>query len=172
MRLVSRKIWRAFPELDQYDDATCRRYMARARRTRNMTHDFVLTWGGAVLGLVFAIIFASPHYHALHWVSTKMIRSPHVGVMIDTFLILLVFVSFLWFPLLVGFRIRDHLLARSIRKHLDGAICPDCHYSLIGLELFGHEDARRVKCPECGREFALRHLSLSEFDINPNLLKH
>jgi len=30
VRLISRKIWRAFPELDAFDDETCERYINRS----------------------------------------------------------------------------------------------------------------------------------------------
>ena len=35
MRLLTTKIWRAYPELDGYDDDVCKRYIKRAKRLQN-----------------------------------------------------------------------------------------------------------------------------------------
>lgn len=169
MRLISTKIWRAFPELDQYDDATCRRYIARARQIRRTGLHQTAILFSLVASLAFAITLASPHYYTLEWVAKQFMANDKVDVMTDTLLNLLVFVSFIWVPALTGLIVRDRLLHRCLRRHLDGAICPECRYSLIGLEIFGPGAMPRVRCPECGEEVKLNQHSLTEADINPLL---
>jgi hypothetical protein len=169
MRLISRKIWRAFPELDQYDDATCHRYIARARQVRRTALHQTAIMFSLVASLAIAITLASPHYYALRWIAKQFWVNDKVDVMTDTLLNLLVFVSFIWVPALTALIVRDRLLHRCVRRHLDGAICPGCRYSLIGLEIFGPTGRSKVRCPECGDEIRLNHHSLTEADINPLL---
>lgn len=169
MRLVSSKIWRAFPELDPYDDATCQRYITRARQVRRSGLHQLAILITLVVSLALAITLAAPHFYALEWIASMLSRHGKVDAMTDTLLNLLVFVSFIWVPALAALIVRDRLLYACLRQHLGGAICPGCRYSLIGLEIYGPSGMPIVKCPECGDEVKLNHHSLTEADINPEL---
>lgn len=116
-----------------------------------------------------SIIIAETHFAFLYWFARLLNNGNQISIMVDTFLNLLVFVSYIWMPYLAGLITRDRLLRRSLRVHFDGAICPNCKYNLVGLELHGPESARRVKCPECGRDMSLNNMNLTEADINPHL---
>jgi hypothetical protein len=169
VRLISRKIWRAFPELDRYDDEVCQRYIARALATRNTSLHRTLLITSIIAAFFVSVTIAGFHFAFLYWFARLLNNGNQISVMVDTFLNLLVFVSFIWMPYLTGLIVRDQLLHRSLRLHFEGAICPKCRYSLVGLELHGPDGSKRVKCPECGRDMALSIINLTEADINPHL---
>ena len=169
MRVLSRKLWRAFPELDQYDDEVCQRYLARARATNGNQYDPFLILIAVIAAFAFSIWISSSHHWFLRWIAAFITNRKQPGAMLETFIDLFVFVSGIWMPYVAGFLARDRLLHRSLKKHLGGAICPNCRYSLVGLGLHGPEGAKRVTCPECGHEAALTILNLTEADINPEL---
>jgi hypothetical protein len=171
MRLISRKLWRAFPELDQYDDEVCKRYIARARQVRG-SEVYVLTMVAVILcSLILAILSTNVHYHALIWLADRLKTGYQIGAFSETFVELLVFVSLIWVPALSGFITRDFLLRRCVRQHLSGAICHGCRYSLIGLDIFDLQGETHVLCPECGEKVNLARNNLSEADVNPQLLE-
>jgi hypothetical protein len=142
MRLPTRKIWRAFPELDRFPDARCARYVreAKARRwvsgaaTALLIPVFVIVW-------LVSVVFSIGLMDLLH----------PGGAGPGVWGTLLAFALFAGTPLLLALTlllIRDRWLHGAIRARLNVARCLGCSYSLLGLEPGGN---RFVVCPECGK---------------------
>lgn len=150
MRLLTRKIHRAFPELDSYDDEQCHRFIKSARSNPwvMLLHTAAIlaaTIPVLVLGMIGAV-----------WLSDKLRIFDFVGSTDILSLRLLV-----WLPTggammaagpIVGYIVRDALLRRRVRYVLrTRGGCPGCGYSVIGLAVTQREDGGTiVRCPECG----------------------
>lgn len=145
MRLPMSKIWRAFPELDRFDDARCRRYVNEAKRAHAM--------GGCLLILLtmFGLVL---------WMFSTAISGAIMGrldnMRPDWVYVTLGLTAYGAPPLGVGLGLllaRDRWLRAAIRDRLNAARCLGCSYSLLGLAPL--EGGRVVVCPECGRECEL-----------------
>ena len=163
MRLLTTKIWRAYPELDRYDDDFCKRYIKRAKRLQNAWKFWVMMIFalpvslGVWVGLMFATGFILNEY--LYDVSFTL----------ETTIFLFAGTGVAWMPAFTALLIRDRWLHRCIRKQLFGVQCPPCGYSLIGLSI-DSPDNPSVHCPECGQVTLLSDLGLTEADIDPTLV--
>jgi DNA-directed RNA polymerase subunit RPC12/RpoP len=168
LRILRRKIWRAFPELDKYDDDVCQRYIHRAKRIDN-------SWKGWVL-IFLTLPVAFIVWGVLSWMGSVFIAGleyQHDIYLTDSFSIffpLVVLTGFAWFPLVSAFIVRDRWLNRCIRKQLSGIKCGACGYSLIGLSLIDEAPNPTVICPECGHHILLHEMGLTHADIDPSLL--
>lgn len=155
MRLITRRIHRAFPELDSYDDEQCLRFInaARGRVVRRVLAFIGLCLLFAILfGLSVGIVFgAAAALKSLGWISSATPDKTWMGG------VLIVFAS-VAAPLGTAI-IRDIMLRRRIRYVLrERGSCRKCRYSLIGLAV----DAQlQVACPECG-EISVVDSSLGE----------
>ncbi len=142
MRLPVSKVWRAFPELDRFDDARCIRYVRQAKAKRRVT--------GALLVLL------APVFVIVWFVSIGL----SVGVMDMLYpggagpgvvgMILALFL-FAGTPLALSLTLlllRDRWLHRAVRDRLNVARCLECSYSLLGLD---PGENKFVICPECGK---------------------
>ena len=170
MRILSRKIWRAFPELDRFDDETCERFVTRARSKAGSNRSALLVLSSWIVTIVLTAFLAEPMY----WLGMNILWlfTEHVGVYMETLVELLVFTSFIANPWLVGLHVRDRWLHRSIRKQLRGALCKQCEYSLLGLEVVIDQCTwKYVLCPECGTKNEFEAGVLAPADIDPTLLK-
>jgi len=139
MRLISRKIWRAFPELDQFDDAECREYLKRSKPVANSALGSLLV----ICATLFALVL---------WVLVIVLVMPVIsgmglsrGIFVAIQFVLLT--ALIWLTALSGFLMRDYWVRRFIRRRIAMSICMKCGYSLIGLPM--QSDA--VICPECGQ---------------------
>ena len=172
MRILSRKIWRAFPELDQFDDDVCRRYIRQARKLGNSTKgaffvmlvlplSFVL-WAGLMFNFD-AIMYYLESWHNIEIFDflSSSFRDVFIAIRLT---------GYIWFPVLCMAIVRDRWLNRCIRKQLSGNKCGACGYSLIGLSLMKDSEEPSVTCPECGHHIVLREMGLSKADIDPTLL--
>ncbi len=150
MRLLTRKIHRAFPELDSYGDEQCDRFIRSARSSPLVVVLHTVAILGTMLPLlmlgllgalklsdrwmVFAFADLSDIFtlRMLKWLSTG-------GLML------------LAGPI-AGYVVRDLLLRQRLRYVLrKRGGCPGCGYSVIGLRVERHESgASIVRCPECG----------------------
>ena len=163
MRILTKKIYRAYPELDKFDNEVCKRYIKRAIRLQN-------TWKfGALMFLIFPITWAL--WAGLMYLVTFLVELRFFeklpGLLQDSFLAVMLS-GIAWVPLLVILFARDRWLHRCIRKQLTGVQCPPCGYSLIGLTI-NTPDTPSVHCPECGQVTLLSDLGLTEADIDPTL---
>lgn len=78
--------------------------------------------------------------------------------------------GFIWMPIIAGLIARDRWVMKQMCKHIDGAMCKECEYRIVGLEINKSSDAEFVLCPECGAKNELSSDLLTEADLNPTLL--
>ena len=168
MRLLSGKIWRAFPELDQFDDQTCKRYI---NRTTGMGASGL---GCLTMFLVFVVAFTAwvfIEYNAIQvgvfWLLEKM--DIRIGSYTEIFIYLFAYSGYIWFPWLMILLARDHWLYRQIKKQIQGAVCRKCGYCLVGLPINESRFNGSVVCPECNHENLFIDETLTRADIDPTL---
>ncbi len=170
MRFLTKKIHRAYPELDKFDDEVCKRYIKRARRLENTWKLWglqissipisLLLWA-SVSGVVQFILFFGQAAR-VDWFA-HLVQNP----------VLLIFTLIQWsgyifVPAVICLHIRDRWLHRCIRKQLTGVQCGACGYSLLGLSINNDNDTPSVHCPECGHHLILKDMGLTQADIDPN----
>ena len=163
MRLLTTKIWRAFPELDQFGDAECRAYLKNAKK-------YGADIGCGIQMLVFVVVGFICIFFAGSWVQlasyqllrlvTDRLSSNYIS---NTVAIAFVVVI----PWICALLTRDMWLRTCVRKQLKRARCDCCDYSLIGLPIHANESEPEIICPECGKANLLSELNLTEPDINP-----
>lgn len=156
MRLPISKVYRAFPELDAFDDAACRRYVQLANEQFGTSKS-----GWIALGLIIAFAIALPGAaflpvlcdradQKLMW---KVDPAYTLGGLYMAVVLLMAFT-----PLLL---LRDAWLKRAILEKLRLARCPRCSYSLLGLAV---KDGA-VTCPECATPFVLSERGMRPEDL-------
>jgi hypothetical protein len=145
MRLLTSTLWRAFPELDEFSDDLCRKFVkAATARWRSQALRFVLVGLVAVATVVvavFAFAIARPIYDT--WILFRTL--PNTAVV-------LIQAVGLSIPLLIGFAcalvVRDQILRRQVCRVIrKRGACVRCAYSLLGMPV---NAALHVVCPECG----------------------
>jgi hypothetical protein len=149
MRIPLRKIYRAFPELDRFDDAQCQRFVRQAERLvlSRRVERHVLEIAAGSLAFVVVLLLGE--------VWRRLAGGP--GSMRLLVLVPMLAAA----PIIAGLIARDLLLRSAIRARLRSARCPRCEYSLLGLPV---EDGA-ARCPECGESIPLEHYGLSEEDL-------
>lgn len=164
MRLISRKIWRAFPELDRYDDQVCRLYVRHAKRLKNAWKGVLLILATLFVALVVWVVLLRLNVGYIEKI-TAANHGDYAPIVITA-----ATTGLFWFPVLCALIVRDLWLRFCIRSHLRTSNCARCGYNLIGLTILGENDSRFVVCPECGIRTALNTGHITESDINPELL--
>lgn len=169
MTLVSLKIWRAFHELDEYDDEVCRLYIKHARRLSN-------TWRGALLVLLTIAIAVVSWSIVIYFAFDPIVNHAssargNAAVAFGLLLVAILLTGIIWFPLLCAFVTRDRWLRRCVVKQLHSTNCAGCGYQLVGLTIVEKQGSKHVLCPECGTPTELNTGSLREADINPEMLR-
>ncbi len=158
MRVPVAKVWRAFPELDQFDDDRCRMYVAEAK-SRRRTHGvamFVVVGSAATFFLLLTGTLAGA-------VQNEIPNRPEFDTLANA-------VSFataaVWLAVLTGaiLMIRDRWLRAAIRDRLNTMTCGSCRYSLLGLTPMGASAVLHVVCPECGVRIELTPEMLKQLD--------
>lgn len=138
MRLITKKVYRAFPELDEYDDELCRRFVECAQGT---SVNYVIGW--LFLVVVSILTFAA--------VSAMLYLILPAGSLVAQDIA--VYVSVLFAALvapIAALLAKDIRLRRRVRYVLrERGTCDSCGYSLIGLVL---DRNNIVVCPECKQE--------------------
>jgi DNA-directed RNA polymerase subunit RPC12/RpoP len=171
VRLLSRKIYRAFPELDQFSDAVCKQYLKIARKGKG-------AWVGK-LCVVLSVPVTISAWIILVNILTLIPYDSKAGpafyllgarITVIEFVEYIVSTGFLWVPIVVAYLVRDFFLYRCLRKRVLGSKCPSCTYSLLGLQATDLPLGRGVQCPECGWKIVFRYSHLSEESLTPNLL--
>lgn len=142
--LTSSKVYRAFPELDRFEDERCERFVKAAKSS------LWWNWGSkagllAVLGFVGAVSFGG------FAVVVDRLEKSHRASQSDAAQVLalsgLLAVA-LAIPFFVMLMARDMNLRRRLRYILRArGTCMACHYSLVGLAV---DERCMVTCPECG----------------------
>lgn len=143
MRLPTRRVWRAFPELDRFGDAECRRFARQAARRHWLTGAVSLL-GGAVGGFVLGGLLV-----AFALLVGLMDSDSGVLALLVATVTLALGVALPVVGILVA---RDAWLRQAIRTRLDSSRCGQCGYSLLGMEPHAVPEFsyRVVRCPECG----------------------
>lgn len=163
MRIPTSKIYRAFPELDEFSDEQCQRFMQRIRVSGLVQAlPWVVFLITAVVGLVIDCAISG---FVLDMVEEGL-RSRKDGSLlsiIDGVVCLLM----IGLPLFFGLIARDLMLRRHLRLVIDERLnrirCLACKYILIGQVV--HDE--RVACPECGHGMSLAELGIVEADLIP-----
>lgn len=145
MRLITRRqIYRAFPELDRFDDERCIRFVRAANSGRWKSARRIAIFFAGVIGF-FAVMSV---VGGMQWYTGRKlsgIRNDRWFFAITGGIIVLHFAA----AAAASLWTRDLLLRRRIRMVVrDRGVCLGCHYSLIGLFV---DENHRVKCPECGQ---------------------
>ncbi len=166
MRLLSRKIYRAFPELDKYEDDVCKRYVTYAIDRKDESQDWFFVISSMVVAIAFWLIIGTVLATLVNNLFRNIIGQFPYDEFVSDFIVLLLASGIIWFPAFIYLMIRDRWLHRCIRKQLVGVQCPPCGYSLIGLSI-DSTDNPSVHCPECGQVTLLSDLGLTEADIDP-----
>lgn len=139
MRLPWSKVYRAFPELDRFEEADCERFvrLARARFGREAGPVVLLQ----IVVTAISVIIASGI--AIRWfLSTEMTWPAVVSTVPSAMLI--------GASLLPALFIRDFWLRSILRRHIGNVQCAGCGYSLLGLPVRpGAVSAGSIRCPEC-----------------------
>jgi phage FluMu protein Com len=143
MRLPLSRIHRAFPELDSYDDATCKVFVRRALGdlTRQVVDALILVMFYSLM-LVLTIVVLSRFGRLLFGPRARP------GFSDDALPVIVCISSVIGVPVVATLLLRDWRLRRRIKKILrDGSGCMRCGYALLGLEVSRHNT---IRCPECG----------------------
>jgi hypothetical protein len=155
MRIPLHKVYRAFPELDRFEDEDCERFVVQARRVaiekRIGRHLLEAVAAASVFLLVIALGMAG----------FAVLASLSVSWLVMD-LAVMVFVSAMaGAPIVSAMMVRDAWLRRAIASRLASARCAACDYSLLGLPV----NNGVVMCPECGFELALASYGLRPEDL-------
>jgi Zn ribbon nucleic-acid-binding protein len=155
MRLLSSKIYRAYPELDEFDDETCKRYMRRVWDEESANS----------YGIV--LLFVVP-LSLLIWLGIIIAASAIFDLSVFPEMsdaLTLMQVGFVGMPIIMIMLSRDLWVSKQLRKQINGANCKACGYSLVGLTIKSEGTADSVTCPECGTNYTLDNFLLSREDI-------
>ncbi len=166
MRILTKKIYRAYPELDKFDDEACKRFITRAKQRHG-------AWkGNAFLAfiLVASFILWIPLAVLFIYLGKTLTQTLGYSGGLQMLYMLAIFTGMGWFPAICFLLARDRLLHLSIRKQLSQALCSKCGYSLLGLKVIDQDGQQAVQCPECGQTITLKDLDLSQEDLDPNLV--
>jgi hypothetical protein len=155
MRIPLRKIYRAFPELDRFDDEECERFVIQATRVRwtiRLAKLMLQIAVAVIVGLMVLVagVFALAMFQMRDDSDTAIVAvTIALGVMLGAG------------PGICVLLLRDWMLRRAIAGRIRLARCPQCDYLLLGLPCReGH-----VMCPECGMNFGLAEYGLTEADL-------
>ncbi len=154
MRLITRTVYRAFPELDHFSDQQCLELVRAARggafrRTLRQLLRLAIA-GMAMVGFHFGVSWAAEALGVVDWAVTALGLGVHTA-RIDLAGVLVMV------DLCVGgvawLLARDLLLRRAVRRALRlSGTCPACRYQLTGLAV---AEGDLVICPECGFQLSL-----------------
>ncbi|GEM_PF-1284194 len=161
MRIPTSKLYRAFPELDNFDDDRCVRFVKAAQGN--------ILWRAArlfALVLLGFVIFTAMCAGVSFLLSALFVDGPNsrrtYGSLPEPFALATVFLIACLSACLITLLLRDSLLRRRVRRILaDNANCWKCAYRLLGLPVAKNST---ITCPECG-EVSQVDQALSELAI-------
>jgi hypothetical protein len=146
MRLITRHIYRAFPELDRFSDEQSRRFVqvaARGAIHRGIRYGLTaLAWW-----IVALAIFVWVDYIYIR-IDFDPYAAQSVFLSVVSTIVPAAIGMFAAFQCALG--VRDSLLRRSVRRVVNSrGRCHTCDYVLLGLPV-GSD--LKVRCPECGQD--------------------
>jgi hypothetical protein len=169
MRIITRKLYRAFPELDAFTDDQCRQYLLNIRQSKQQ-YSLVIIGIPTLLGLVH--LFGLPYLlsrFVMRWVyrsfkfSLSQLDDTLFLLVIGTFLIVWLGGSAFW-PLYLRDRLLGAELVKVLNNQLRKTRCRTCSYSLIGQT--PAPDGSLI-CPECGSPTTMQTLGITQEDLIP-----
>lgn len=159
--MTTTKIYRAFPELDDYSDEQCRVFLAKC-------HAKVPRLAVGCLLPVLSYAMSLPVFGAIGFLMARLLEGFMTVKNEETiafFLSLFVLAG----PVVLALWVRDFILQRQlgrlVREKLELLRCRQCRYLLIGVNA---KDGQFVTCPECGHVNDLRTMGISEADLLPD----
>ena len=163
MRIITRRIYRAFPELDDFTDKQCKLLMQRVRVAKSARAGMGVAALGMgfiafILGLITSFVLFDPLENLFLDLGFRAFERLAIA---SSFLIALSpgFVT----ALITRDLILRRMLLKAIRIRIDKVRCPKCKYILIGQS----ENNGAVTCPECGQTTFLKQLGLEPRDLIP-----
>jgi len=164
MRIITRRIYRAFPVLDRFPDDQCR---AIVRRVASRKLIVLVVMIGAALAFVacLAVMIYLWAYHGSRATRFAEYLELHLGGTTGSglFGVILIVGTFAP-PCFASLLTRDVILSLLVKRQLKNFLrirqCPACSYLLIGAPVTDD----RVKCAECGEGWSLSQLGLSSAD--------
>ncbi|UCD74793.1 MAG: hypothetical protein JSV91_13520 [Phycisphaerales bacterium] len=158
LRIVTRKLYRAFPELDGFDDDQCERLLRQVKS--GMSYAPVLglaLLGFGLLPFLCSIWLAVAGFQYL----TDLLTDKLNRYWVDRLAFLAGLIIVLTIPSVVGLITRDVVMRFHIRRALAARLkriqCLGCKYLLLGQRVIDGF----VTCPECGIRMTLWQLELS-----------
>lgn len=142
-RIPRQRIYRAFPELDAFNDGQCQDFLQRATATRAR---WLARWAACLMAS--AVVAMAVLFGMVWWIDIQN-RSGGWGTMLLLELGFLVAVLVgAALPVFTAILLRDLLLRRRIEQVIrSSGACGECGYKILGIAT----DADfRVTCPECG----------------------
>jgi hypothetical protein len=154
VRLITRQLWRAFPELDRFTDEQCQRFVNAACAREDLLlrrRALCVAAGGIVLFLPW---IAEWFEGVLYWLGAWP-EAGFVGPWVSSvwwykpwWQVTIMLVLLLMLAALAGGLMRDVLLRRRIKAvMISHGSCAACTYFLGGLPV---SERMLVTCPECG----------------------
>lgn len=157
MRLMTRQIYRAFPELDSFSDEQCRFYVARVTsswRYLAVMPVCVLAGIGGIAVLSITVL------RTLALILDDLRLGAAIREMANPLIMIGAVLMVVVLPGIAGLRVRDHVLWLFLRSQIGRARCLGCEYSLLGQRII----AGTITCPECGRATTLHELGMQSAD--------
>ncbi|HAI12954.1 MAG TPA: hypothetical protein DCM28_14700 [Phycisphaerales bacterium] len=165
MRIITRKLHRAFAELDHYSDEQCKQYLANLRQNK-MRFSLRL--------ILLPVLLTLLYFFAVPFGLGNLIKYLQNHQLIDMgrdahfYPIFLAGAVFWWIGSGIVFLMsRDLFLGKELSKIVNSQLqitrCLGCSYSLIGQT----PDGDRLVCPECGHRTTLQELGITLDDLIP-----
>ena len=158
LRIITRKLYRAFPELDGFDDDQCERLLRQVKDGVGYTPALgmaLLVFG--LLSFLGSIGLARVGYPFLMSLLTEEMSRYWA----DRLALLAGLIVVLTIPSIVGLVTRDVVMRFHIRRALAVRLrriqCLGCKYLLLGQRVIDGF----VTCPECGMRMTLWQLELT-----------
>lgn len=157
MRLIVRKVYRAFPELDRFSDAECEGLLglvARRHRAGRVVMSVALAVVGGIVFVFGCVVTAV--------VGDALMKSNQTRAFVEDGRYMVAgIVASVTAAVLFTSVCRTAWLRSQIHQHLSTLECTECEYSLLGLPVEGGT----ITCPECGQRFDLAARGLTAADV-------
>ena len=165
LRIITSKLYRAFPELDGFDDDQCERLLRHVKSGVSYGPSLVLALlGFGVVSFLLGIVLGRVITGALTVYFLNL-----AGRYWSDYLVMLVYMILtLSIPAVVGLVTRDVVMRIHIRRAMAARLkriqCLGCKYLLLGQRVI----EGFVTCPECGMRMTLQQLDLrSPMELAP-----
>jgi hypothetical protein len=145
MRLVTRTIWRAFPELDRFEDERCARFVSGAKRSRSVPRRLLWWLGQGASTLPVFLTAAAAIVLLQRWSQDGYndLGKAYTAITLQGVVTVLAAAG----ALLVWIGVGHWFLRRRVTWVLRArGRCASCGYTLVGLPV---SSTFHVVCPEC-----------------------